>query len=278
MNALSAAALSLLVSLGMAVAPGVAVADPSDSGSSSDGSSDGSPRAPSGASPSGNAPAADGGVDGAPGGPPTSTFGSDPTEISAADKADLANQLTEIDAEVAEVVTLRQQADSDPSFEPEVVAVVDDEADELITEQQLVHALADEQGITTPPLVAPNAPPQPATATPPKYENMSLDQIMLQVNTDRQSMLDAQVGAQAAQLKATSDELAALNEKVQDPNLSQGEKDAIKAEIDSLTSTSQLEMTQFQSTISKFNQTSEGLANWLAKDAQSKNLINGNLR
>jgi hypothetical protein len=198
--------------------------------------------------------------------------------MSPDDKADLAKRLTDIDAEVGDVVTRRQQVDTDPGFEPEVAAVVDNEADELVTEQQLVHALADAQGITTPPPVAPDAPPPPATAIPPNFANMSLDQIMLQVNTDRQSMLDAQVRAQAAQLKANNDKLVALNDKVQDPNLSQSEKDAITAEIDSLTSTTQSQMMQFQSTMDQFTRTSEGLANWLAKDAQSLSTLTGNLR
>ncbi len=279
MHALSRGALTVLITLGMVLAPGVAVADPSGSGSSSDGSSDGSPNAPGGDSPSGTAPTDSGqGAGGGPapddpGGPPASKLGSDPTEMSPIDKADLAKRLADIDAEVAEVVTLRQQVDSDPGFLPEVVAVVDDEADVLVTEQQLVHALADQQGIT-----APAAPFAPATAIPPNYANMSLDQLMLQVNTDRQSWLDAQVRAQSAQVKANSDNLAALKDKVQDPNLSQSEKDAITAEIDSLTSATQSQMIEFQSTMDQYTQTSEGLANWLAKDAQSLNTLTGNLR
>jgi hypothetical protein len=91
-------------------------------------------------------------------------------------------------------------------------------------------------------------------------------------------MLDAQVRAQAAQMKANNDKLVALNEKVQDPNLSQAERDAAKTEIGSLTSTSQSQMMQFQSTFTQFNRTSEGLANWLAKDAQSLSTLTGNLR
>lgn len=52
----------------------------------------------------------------------------------------------------------------------------------------------------------------------------------------------------------------------------------MKTFIDNITSTSQLEMTQLQSIMNKFNQTTEGLSNWLSKDSQSKNTIVGNLR
>ena len=52
----------------------------------------------------------------------------------------------------------------------------------------------------------------------------------------------------------------------------------VKTFVDNLTSTSQLEMTQLQSVMNKFNQTTEGLSNWLSKDSQSKNTIVGNQR
>lgn len=52
----------------------------------------------------------------------------------------------------------------------------------------------------------------------------------------------------------------------------------MKSFIDNRTSTSQLEMIQLQSIMNKFNQTTEGLSNWLSKDSQSKNTIVGNLR
>lgn len=52
----------------------------------------------------------------------------------------------------------------------------------------------------------------------------------------------------------------------------------IKNSIDSLTSTSQLDMTQLQSTMSKYNQTFEALSNFISKYFQSLQTITGNLR
>ena len=51
-----------------------------------------------------------------------------------------------------------------------------------------------------------------------------------------------------------------------------------KNSIDSLTSTSQLDMTQLQSTMSKYNQTFEALSSFLSKYYQSLSTITGNLR
>ena len=52
----------------------------------------------------------------------------------------------------------------------------------------------------------------------------------------------------------------------------------IKNSIDSLTSTSQLDMTQLQSTMNKYNQTFEALSNFISKYFQSLNTITGNIR
>ncbi|HOB61164.1 MAG TPA: virulence-associated V antigen [Candidatus Competibacteraceae bacterium] len=52
----------------------------------------------------------------------------------------------------------------------------------------------------------------------------------------------------------------------------------IKNSVDSLTSTSQLDMTQLQSTMSKYNQTFEALSNFISKYFQSLQTITGNLR
>ncbi|MEZ0294968.1 MAG: hypothetical protein ACAI35_00785 [Candidatus Methylacidiphilales bacterium] len=75
---------------------------------------------------------------------------------------------------------------------------------------------------------------------------------------------------------------AAESSRVPTDSYTKGGFDSImnhmKSFIDNLTSTSQLEMTQLQSVMNKFNQTTEGLSNWLSKDSQSKNTITGNLR
>ncbi len=52
----------------------------------------------------------------------------------------------------------------------------------------------------------------------------------------------------------------------------------IKNSVDSLTSTSQLDMTMLQSTMNKYNQTFEQLSNFISKYFQSLNSITGNLR
>lgn len=52
----------------------------------------------------------------------------------------------------------------------------------------------------------------------------------------------------------------------------------IKNSIDSLTSTSQLDMTQLQSNMTKYNQVFDSLSNMLSKLAQSLQTIIGNLR
>ena len=273
MHAVRGGAVAVLVSVGLMMAQGVVVAEPSGSGSTSEGASGGNSPSANGSDDTGSAGAPE---DTGSGGSPSSTPGSDPDDVSPDAKSELVNDLAKIDAEVAEVATLRGQVHDDPGFVPEAVAMVDTEADELIREQQLVHSIADEQGIgAPPPSTATAAPPPPV---PPKYANTSIDQIMMQISLDRQSMLDAQQRTQAAQIKAQNDRLVELNTKLQDPNLSQLEKDVVKTQIASLTSTSQLEMTQLNSVMNKFNQTTAELSNWLSKDAQSKNTITGNLR
>ncbi|MDQ5910699.1 MAG: hypothetical protein QG599_2796 [Pseudomonadota bacterium] len=52
----------------------------------------------------------------------------------------------------------------------------------------------------------------------------------------------------------------------------------IKNSIDSSTSSSQLDMTQLQSTMNKYNQTFEALSNFISKYYQSLNTITGNMR
>ncbi|HSI82998.1 MAG: hypothetical protein ACAI35_00800 [Candidatus Methylacidiphilales bacterium] len=159
------------------------------------------------------------------------------------------------------------------------------------------------------------------TVVPPDatdFRNLSLDSIMMMVNSDRANMLDGQVRAQAAGIKAKNDLLIKANNFYAQMKDLQGQagdgvstmpKEMVdfmkdngiktdrtgnddlhnKAEwdinmgymktfIDNLTSTSQLEMTQLQSVMNKFNQTTEGLSNWLSKDSQSKNTIVGNQR
>ena len=54
--------------------------------------------------------------------------------------------------------------------------------------------------------------------------------------------------------------------------------DNLARERDSLTSTSQLDMTMLQSTMSKYNQTFEALSNFTSKYFQSLQTITGNLR
>ena len=336
-------ALAVLVSLGMAFAPGVAIAEPSDSGSSSDGSASGDSQASSAHTPSGNEPS-DAGAGASdpdgndPGGPPTSKLGSQPDDTSAedtsaADDAELRKELAEIDAEEADSRALKDQMDKDPDADPEVVSEIDSEADLLVSEQQLVHTLADEQGITAPktpanpapvgtaiaaprtaatptaaptatPTAPPTAPPSavpaparpapvPSPSAPPaswqtaaplaverpdQYQGQSLDAIMQMIQTDRANMLDGQARAQAAVMKERQDKLAELNAKYDNPDLTQNERAAIFNEIEKLSSTSQLEMTKLQDIMNEFNRTTQGLSNWIAKDAQSKNTITGNLR
>ncbi|PTX91919.1 hypothetical protein DB346_23465 [Verrucomicrobia bacterium LW23] len=153
------------------------------------------------------------------------------------------------------------------------------------------------------------------------FSKLSLDTIMMMVNTDRANMLDAQVRAKAAQIKSKNDLLVQANnmyaqmkdlqnqaatntdkftnmpadmKKFLDQNGIKYDttgndvkhnKDEweinlgyMKTFIDNLTSSSQLEMTELQSIMNKFNQTTEGLSNWLSKDSQSKNTIVGNQR
>lgn len=52
----------------------------------------------------------------------------------------------------------------------------------------------------------------------------------------------------------------------------------IKNSVDSLTSSSQLDMTQLQSTMNKYNQTFEALTNFISKYNQTLSTIIGNLR
>lgn len=52
----------------------------------------------------------------------------------------------------------------------------------------------------------------------------------------------------------------------------------LKNSVDSLTSTSQLDMTMLQSTMNKYNQTFEALSNFISKYNQSLSTITGNLR
>jgi len=58
----------------------------------------------------------------------------------------------------------------------------------------------------------------------------------------------------------------------------QGLMDNLTRERDSLTSSSQLEMTMLQSTMGKYNQTFEALSNFTSKYFQSLNTITGNIR
>ncbi|PTX91920.1 hypothetical protein DB346_23470 [Verrucomicrobia bacterium LW23] len=160
-----------------------------------------------------------------------------------------------------------------------------------------------------------------ATAGSGDFSKLSLDTIMMMVNSDRANMLDAQVRAKAAQIKAKNDLLVQANNmyaqmkdlQAQAKNAGNGlstmpadmrkfaDDNGIKTDrtgnddlhnkdeweinlgymktfIDNLTSSSQLEMTELQSIMNKFNQTTEGLSNWLSKDSQSKNTIVGNQR
>jgi hypothetical protein len=71
---------------------------------------------------------------------------------------------------------------------------------------------------------------------------------------------------------------AALNRSLRTPDLSQSEKDAISFEIDGLSDSSRLEITQLDFVMAKLNRPRRIPPTWLAKDAQPANAITGNPR
>ena len=137
-------------------------------------------------------------------------------------------------------------------------------------------------------------------------QQMTLDALMLAIMADRAELLDGQVRKQVNDVRAKNEilkktnQMMALARKAKDGNATAAEKGEIslfcaehgisyggnwdtnienlKGFSESMTSTSQLDMAQLQSTMGKYNQTFEQLSNFISKYASSIKSIVGNIR
>lgn len=140
MCAVRTGGLAIAISLGMALAPGVAFAEPdgADSSASSDSSS-----APGGGGATDNSDPQQGAV-GASG--PGSTLNSQSTQDTSSEiKSRMADKLARIDQDETEVEKRRGVIDQDLKAPSRTVELVDKEADLLKRQQELAHQVAFQQ-------------------------------------------------------------------------------------------------------------------------------------
>jgi|GEM_PF-5295601 len=107
---------------------------------------------------------------------------------------------------------------------------------------------------------------------------LDLESYMMMVQAERARLLEAQMSEQIAEVRARQQEIAELNAQLASLDHDSEEAKEIKARLDAMVSTSQIDMLRLQSLTNKRNEAFEILTNALRKMSESREAIIRNMR